>query len=340
MDAMVNPEYQRLLRCDPDELRTRLPGTGPEAPAIRRLLAATGDGELLAVFRNLGGHDQRSLREAFDAIDDTRPTVIFAYTIKGYGLPIEGHPQNHSALLTADQVTRLADRLGARADAPWQRFADGTPQAALCAATARRLAREPLHREDPPADFGRTLGRPDGQSAYLRLSTRPVDQALAAVPADPAARERRRRHAVAGAYTLRRAAAGRPALTIAAMGALVPEAIEAATRIDALGFPADVVCVTSPDLLFRAVQARRGLDRTQAADWILGAVFAPERAAPMVTVLDGHPHTLAFLAGVNQVRAAHLGVTAFGQSGDLDSVYRYHHIDTGSILAAALDIVG
>jgi pyruvate dehydrogenase E1 component len=537
MDAMVNPEYQRLLRCGPDELRTRLPGTGPDAPAIRRLLGATGDGELLAVFRNLGGHDQRSLREAFDAIDDTRPTVIFAYTIKGYGLPIEGHPQNHSALLTADQVTRLADRLGARADAPWQRFADGTPQAALCAATARRLAREPLHREDPPgvpADFGRTpsgtgttqaalgralldiyraapavgqrivtvspdvssstnlggwvnkvgvwspqertdwfaddtetilhwrerpdgqhielgiaevnlvgalgelgaswsrlgqpllpigvlydpfveralepwsfgiyaggqsilvgtpagvtlaaeggahqsvktpsigleqpgcvgyepafaidtewvllaalaaLGRPDGQSAYLRLSTRPVDQALAAIPADPAARERRRRHTVAGAYTLRRAAGGRPALTIAAMGAVAGEAIEAAARLDALGFPADVVCVTSPDLLFRAVQARRGLDRahpdrTQAADWILGAVFAAERAAPMVTVLDGHPHTLAFLAGVNQVRAAHLGVTAFGQSGDLDSVYRYHHIDTGSIVAAALDLAG
>ena len=48
------------------------------------------------------------------------------------------------------------------------------------------------------------LGRPDGTSAYLRLSTRPVDQHLAAVPADPAARERRRRQVVAGAYLLRR----------------------------------------------------------------------------------------------------------------------------------------
>ncbi len=48
------------------------------------------------------------------------------------------------------------------------------------------------------------LGRPDGTSAYLRLSTRPVDQTLAAVPADPAARERRRRQVVAGAYPLRR----------------------------------------------------------------------------------------------------------------------------------------
>ena len=36
------------------------------------------------------------------------------------------------------------------------------------------------------------LGTPDGTSAYFRLSTRPIDQALAAVPADPAGRARRR----------------------------------------------------------------------------------------------------------------------------------------------------
>ena len=59
----------------------------------------------------------------------------------------------------------------------------------------------------------------------------------------------------------------------------------------------------------------------------------------MVTVLDGHPHTLAFLAGVHGVRATHLGVTRFGQSGDLDDVYRYHGLDADSIIAAALDLV-
>ena len=58
-----------------------------------------------------------------------------------------------------------------------------------------------------------------------------------------------------------------------------------------------------------------------------------------MTLLDGHPHTLAFLAGVHRVRAAHLGVTRFGQSGDLESVYRYHGLDTDSVVAAALDLV-
>jgi pyruvate dehydrogenase E1 component len=184
------------------------------------------------------------------------------------------------------------------------------------------------------AALGR-LGRPGGSSAYLRLSTRPVDQSLAAVPADPAARERRRRQVVAGAYALRRTE--RPAVTVVAMGAVVTEALAAADRLAGLGFAADVVCVTSPGLLFRAVQARRGLDDGDSA--ILDAVLPAERAVPMVTVLDGHPHTLAFLTGVHRVRGTHLGVTRFGQSGDLDSVYRHHGLDADTVVGAALDLV-
>jgi pyruvate dehydrogenase E1 component len=162
-----------------------------------------------------------------------------------------------------------------------------------------------------------------------------VDQALAAVPADPAARERRRKQVVAGAYPLRRSA--RPVVTLAAMGAPVPEALAAAERLEALGLGADVVCVTSPGLLFRALQGRRGLD--EAPGWVLDSVLPAERAAPLVTVLDGHPHTLAFLAGVRGVPATHLGVTAFGQSGDLESVYRHHGLDVDSVVGAALDLV-
>jgi pyruvate dehydrogenase E1 component len=178
------------------------------------------------------------------------------------------------------------------------------------------------------------LGRPDGSSAYLRLSTRPVDQTLAAVPADPAARERRRRQAVAGAYSLRRA--GDPAVTIVAMGAVVTEALGAADRLQQAGIGADVTCVTSPGLLYRAMRARQGHE--SADSWILDQVFPADRAAPMVTILDGHPHTLAFLATVNQVRLTSLGVTRFGQSGSIEDVYRYHGLDTDSIIRAALDV--
>src|SRR5439155_13760520 len=112
------------------------------------------------------------------------------------------------------------------------------------------------------------LGKPGGSSAYLRLSTRPVEQSLANVPSDPAARERRRRQVVAGAYRLRRNDTAKVA--IAAMGAVVPEALDAADRLEQVAIPADMTCVTSPGLLYRALRARQGHD--PAAKWILDQV--------------------------------------------------------------------
>ncbi|MCX5536814.1 pyruvate dehydrogenase [Streptomyces sp. NBC_00006] len=530
IDAMGNPEYQRLLRCTASELRERLPGSGSTAGPIAELIASVDDASLLSALRNLGGHDFGSLLDAFKAIDDTRPTVVFAYTVKGHGLPTEGHPQNHSSLLTADQMATLAQRLGMDLENPWSRFGEGSEEAALCAAAAKRLRRPARELQAPPevpSDLGRpaptgtgttqqalgrtlldltrraplaaerivtvspdvssttnlggwlnkvdvwspaehadwfaddaetilhwreqptgchlelgiaetnlvgllgelgttwdrwgqpllpigviydpfvnralepwsfgmyaggqsilvgtpsgvtlapeggahqsittpslaieqpgcvgyepafaidtewcllaalgNLGKPEGSSAYVRLSTRPVDQSLAAVPDDSVARERRRRQVAAGAYRLRQHSA--PVVTVAAMGAMVPDALAAADRLAALGYGADVICVTSPDLLFRACQARRCQGRESTPHWILDQVFPAERATPMVTVLDGHPHTLAFLGTIRNTPVTTLGVTRFGQSGSLEDVHRHHGIDADSIAAAALDLI-
>lgn len=527
IDEMANPEYQRLLRHNRAEVRGVLSGSGSDAPVIAQVLSEFDDDELHALVRNLGGHDPHTLRRTFAGIDDSRPTVIFAYTIKGNRLSMEAHPQNHSALLNAEQLELLANRLGADQSRPWARFTQGSPAAKLCQSVADRLERTPVATHaavEVPTDFGRTpsgtgntqaalgrtlvelvraapevasrvvtvspdvssstnlsgwinkvgvwsptdrpdwfaddsetvlhwrerstgrhielgiaetnlvgllgelgatwnrwgqpllpigvlydpfvhralepwsfgiyaggqsilvgtpsgvtlaseggahqsistpstgleqpgcvayepaftldlewillsclagLGKPEGRSAYLRLSTRPVDQSLAAVPADGAARERRRSKVIAGAYHLRKQ--HHPAVTLCAMGAVLPQALNAAEQLGRLGFLTDVTCITSPGLLFDAVRAQRG--NGSAPTWILDSILPAEQAAPMVTVLDGHPHTLAFLAGVQGVPATHLGVTSFGQSGDLDDIYRYHGLDVDSIVAAALDLV-
>ncbi|WP_460370644.1 thiamine pyrophosphate-dependent enzyme, partial [Actinocorallia lasiicapitis] len=136
IDTMSNPEYQRLLRCPAEELRERLPAGDP---AIAGLLADLDDATLLAAVRDLGGHDHRALADAYARIDDTRPTVIFAYTVKGYGLPTQGHPQNHSSLLTSEQMGELAAALGADQADPWRGFAPDSPEGVLCADTAARL---------------------------------------------------------------------------------------------------------------------------------------------------------------------------------------------------------
>jgi pyruvate dehydrogenase E1 component len=515
IDEMPNEEYQRLLRAEPDELRERLPGRGRK---LAKLVGELEDGELRAAFRDLGGHDLGKLIEAYRAVEHDRPTVIFAYTIKGWSLPIEGHPENHSALLTGEQFAELGAQLGADPDDPWAAFPPDSPEAELCAAAAAALARdEPAPREPPrvPPALGREhrgrestqqafgrffvdlvhdapevaervvtvspdvasstnlggwinkaeiwsvgerrdwfaddrqtlvhwhetlsgrhielgiaetnlvgllgelgvtwsrygqpllpigtiydpfvgralepwsfgmyaggqsilvgtpsgvslapeggahqsivtpsigigqpgctfwepafgqdlewtllhalsrLGRRDGESAYFRLSTRPIDQGLA-----PA--EHRRELALAGGYPLRRARA-RPRVTLVGMGAVIPEVLEAAA---VLGDQTDAIWVTSADLLFRAFRARAALGEDESS--ILDELLPAERAAPMVTVLDGAPNALAFLAAVNGVPLTPLGVTRFGQSGDLEDVYRHHGIDAETVVGAALDLL-
>jgi pyruvate dehydrogenase E1 component len=106
--------------------------------------------------------------------------------------------------------------------------------------------------------------------------------------------------------------------------------------LSASGLAVDVVCLTSADLVFRALQARQGL--AEGDDAILDVLFPPQRRAPIVAVLDGHPHTLAFLSAVRCVPIANLGVADFGQSGDVQDLYAHFGIDAETIIGAALDL--
>lgn len=535
IDDMSNAEYQRLLRASADELRVRLPGDAAQCPSILRLLEDLSDEELLAAIRDLGGHDMATLLEAYheaDVVSD-RPSVVFAYTIKGWSLPIEGHPSNHSALLTSEQYYQVAERLDADPDDPWAVFPEGSSEAELCTEVSRQLEREEVIYKSPPfvpkevgrsyrgksstqqelgrlladlpravpevaarvvtvspdvasstnlggwinkvgvwspeeridwfkddletllkwhetetgqhvelgiaetnlvgliAELGSTwsrdgepllpigtiydafvgralepwsfgvysggqsiligtpsgvtlapeggahqsiytpsvgieqpgvtgwepafgqdlewtllhafglLGKPGGESSYFRLSTRPIDQTLAAVPRNSKARERRRRGAIAGGYRLRDSAERglKPAVTLVGVGAIMFEVIRAAELLEEEGaIGADIVCLTSPDLVFRAWQARQGLGKGEY--WILDELFPPERTLPIVTVLDGHPHALSFLGAARMVPQACLGVSEFGQSGDLEPLYEHHGIDVETIIGASLDVIG
>ena len=73
---------------------------------------------------------------------------------------------------------------------------------------------------------------------------------------------------------------------------------------------------------------------------ILDLLFPPDAPAPLVTVLDGHPHTLAFLAAARGDRIRCLGVSEFGQSTNLPDAYTLHGLDPASIVDAALDHLG
>ncbi|MFI6594680.1 transketolase-like TK C-terminal-containing protein [Nonomuraea sp. NPDC050536] len=529
LEEMPNEEYQRLLRADVSELPSRIAGDSA-GRALRDLVDGISPPRMARAIRDLGGHDLELLLDTYRSVDD-RPTVVFAYTVKGRGLPTEGHPNNHSALLTEAQMATLAQSCGTDMADPWRAFEPGSPEAKLCAERGERLRRTPIAHDKPAnvpvslgrqhrapastqATFGRLLadlkreapevaarvvtcspdvasstnlggwinktgvwsvtdrrdwfaddterllkwsevgtgqhielgiaevnlvgllgelgatwsrwgqrlipigtiydpfvsralepwsygiysggqsilvgtpsgvtlapeggahqsittpsigleqpgcvawepafaqdlewclleamrkvGVPGGTSSYFRLSTRPLDQALARLPADGPLLERRRRQAVAGGYRITDHEPATEQVTLVAVGAIMPEVMRAADLLAGQGIVAGVVCLTSPDLVFRSMQARGRLTCGEGSG-IIDLLFPAEYTAPLVTVLDGHPHTLAFLAGARGDRIRCLGVTEFGQSSDLHDAHAIHGIDTGSIVDAALGLTG
>ena len=157
IDAMSNEEYQALIRvADGPTLRARLADVPDPADrdAILGAVADVSDAELRPLLANLGGHDLPRLLQVLaeaDAISDG-PVVVFAYTVKGWGLPFAGDPLNHSQLLTAAQVEALQAEFGVPADDPWAVFPAESPAGHLCGAAARRLAAPPPPTRPIPSD--------------------------------------------------------------------------------------------------------------------------------------------------------------------------------------------
>ncbi len=121
------------------------------------------------------------------------------------------------------------------------------------------------------------------------------------------------------------------------VGSVVPEVLGAADQLSRVGVPNDVICLTSPDLVFRALRSRQGF--RPAPEDVLDDLFPAGRAAPLVAAVDGHPHTLAFLAAIHGTATTPLGVDDFGQSGDIADLYAHFGLDVATITGAAWDLL-
>ena len=516
IDEMSNEEYQSLFAHSGAELRRRfLNGASAE---LERFLDEWSDDEIGPLVHNLGGHDLPSLIEAYracDAVTD-RPSVVFAYTVKGWGLPIAGDPLNHAALLSTEQVDAFRDSLGLTSETEWDRFDPQSAEGRLCASIGGELnnvapAPRPLlpvptsvggvigakpvstqetfgrlmvrlgevselldrmvttspdvsvstnlggwinkvgvFDADEPQDFlgeGRLLrwkqtasghhielgisemnlflmlhalglghelhGRhlipigtvydpfvcrgldaliyalyngarfimigtpagvtlapeggahqssitpsiglelpgldyaepaysraldwllcdgvdrlstPDGNSLYLRLSTRPIDQAPFIAAEDRLGSDALRADVLSGGYRLREPSRGNPDVVIASCGPVLPEVVRAADQLESEGLTPLVLDITSSDRLYRqwrlslrdaARSARRGEENFHLANLIR----PHERRVPIVTVHDAASHHLAWLGGVFGARTIPVGVDSFGQSGSISDLY-------------------
>jgi pyruvate dehydrogenase E1 component len=534
IDEMPNEQYQSLFGSSEEVVRANLLDSldGGERARLSRLLDVY-PGAVGALIRDLGGHDLGDILAALALAraDQGRPTVIFAYTIKGYGLEIAGRPQNHSALLDGRQIDRLRASCGLAPETEWDTFPDGSSEGRLLAAAGKRLERgarapapriavpERLSDHDGPATstqaaFGRILldltrlpdlaprlvtvspdvsistnlggfinkvgvwgpeeepvfdpmedsplrwrvgprgqhiemgiaemnlvlllgqlglssdyqgerlfpigtlydpfiqralegivystysgsrfvlagtpsgislsreggahqslstpgigietpgltyaepcfarelewllldalarmQEPAGEALYLRLSTKPVDQGPLAAAVSRLGEEAVRADVVRGGFRLRDGGHADDRVLIASCGAIVPQVLEAASLLaEEDGVEATVLCLSSPDRLYRDWQRSRTRplrDGRPSAPSHLERLLRPdERGLPVVTVIDGASHALAFVGSALGARAVALGVDAFGQTGSQPELYDAYGISPDAIATAAL----
>ncbi len=534
IDEMPNEQYQSLFGADEEHVCHTLlePLDGRERGSLAGLLDDYA-GTVGTLVRDLGGHDLADVLAALNRARATsnRPTVIFAYTIKGYGLEIAGRPQNHSALLTGDQIDAFRTELGLTPDTEWDAFAPESPEGQLLTAARARLDRghrplpaqvpvpvrlserdpgpsstqaafgrallelsrvdgvgerlvtvspdvsvstnlggfinktgvwgpadEPVYdaMEDSPLkwrvgpsgqhlemgiaemnlvlalgqlgltwDFQRErlfpigalydpfvmralegivfsvyqgarfvlcgtpsgislsreggahqslstpgigietpgltyceptyarelewlladglagLQEPQGESLYLRLSTKPIDQAPFTAAVERRGEEALRRDVVAGGFRLREPKPSEDRVVIATCGAMAPEVLVAADLLaDDEGVEATVLCLSSPDRLYhgwRRAQTAPVRGEARAAPSHLDTMLlADERLLPVVTVIDGSSHALAWLGSALGSRCVPLGVDSFGQTGSQPEVYEAYGISPEAIATAAL----
>jgi pyruvate dehydrogenase E1 component len=206
----------------------------------------------------------------------------------------------------------------------------------LIGMAADRLASfEPTHVDELAILMRHALvhmQKPDGSAVWLRLSTRTLDQPDRVL--DPEA-------VIAGAHWAVPPAEGAP-LALAYQGPVATEVMQAFEQIREDVPGAGLLAITSPDRLHQgwldARRKRRAGDRTATAH--IERILAP--LAPgggLVTVLDGHPATHAWLGSVRGQRMVPLGVDHFGQTGDIPDLYRAYGLDTDTILDACAQLL-
>ena len=143
IDACPNSLYSALVFKGAQAWRERLLDDVGHRPGVRALVGEYSDDALCALMTNLGGHDMQSVLDAFESVEDDQPTCFIAYTIKGYGLPFAGHKDNHSGLMSVEQIEELRESLGVVSGGEWEPFSGlSIPQTTI----RRFLADAPLGR--------------------------------------------------------------------------------------------------------------------------------------------------------------------------------------------------
>jgi pyruvate dehydrogenase E1 component len=177
IDDCPNAEYAALTYQGGAAWRARLNADLAGDQAALDLVASFDDEALSALMLNLGGHCIETLLDAFERAQDERPTLFIAYTVKGYGLPFQGHKDNHAGLMNPTQMADYRTSLGIAEGTEWEPFAGlGDNSAAALKAFLEPFRAKLTHpaRTAPAIAAPERLPVPDGaeqstQAAFGRI---------------------------------------------------------------------------------------------------------------------------------------------------------------------------
>jgi pyruvate dehydrogenase E1 component len=170
-----------------------------------------------------------------------------------------------------------------------------------------------------------------GGSVYLRLSTRSIEQPRREMTTTL------RQDIINGAYWMRKPGPNAQ-IVVAYPGVMAPEAIEAVGLMGVDRRDVGLLAITSADRLnagWTAAQRAREAGLAYASSQIERLMAGIPSNCGIVTVIDGHPATLAWLGSVHGHRMRSLGIEHFGQTGTLANLYRHFGIDAQGIAKAA-----
>ena len=123
IDDCPNQHYSALTFKGGAAWRERLKGDLAGTSGLGELLDSHDDPALHRLMTNLGGHDMATVLEGFHAVADDRPHCFIAYTIKGNGLPLAGHKDNHAGLMNPQQMEAFRALHNVPEGEEWQPFA-------------------------------------------------------------------------------------------------------------------------------------------------------------------------------------------------------------------------
>ncbi len=119
IDNCPNAEFAALTYQGGAAWRERLMADIGKATHVKDLLDSFDDAALATMMTNLGGHCVETLIDAFDSAQDELPTLFIAYTVKGHGLPLAGHKDNHSGMMNPGQIELLRESLAIQPGEEW-----------------------------------------------------------------------------------------------------------------------------------------------------------------------------------------------------------------------------